>query len=344
MLFTFTLIVVFLNVYTSDAAVFLWSNKKLQISPLRRFAEEEFLNLTRELDNPDVYYFRSPSRVSPGLKEVIEGYYSAYIPNGDIAVEEEIIDLSGDDVYDVETVREALDQANKSSNILSVVVIPHKVYKREVEYGTEEAPSEVKQPQPKGPVIYKAQNSKNELFALLYSSKPLLLRSNDSETYLGRTDPDMIIYDTRLNVNIAEGGRKITLRFSFSWLNGYWSLTSVKVTDTGSDKSYNLTTDEDISAPAHFSYHCNGVTAFSDADGVELQIYDLQVQVDSRNGKFGDANDCVSFTTAPIWSGLFVTTLLGIGLIVALTAIMDIKTMDKFDNYKTKNLSITISE
>ncbi|KAJ8931793.1 hypothetical protein NQ314_015249 [Rhamnusium bicolor] len=172
---------------------------------------------------------------------------------------------------------------------------------------------------------------------------------NDSEPFerhLGNTYSDMIIYDTRLNVNVKplEGGDKVTLRFSFSWLNGYWTLPSVKITDTNTNGDYNLTTDENIMAPAHFSYHCNGHTVFSDSNGVELHIYDLQVQTDSKNGKFGDANDCVSFTTAPIWSGLFVTTLLGIGLIVALTAIMDIKTMDKFDNYKTKNLTITISE
>lgn len=250
---------------------------------------------------------------------------------------------------DAEKIKQVQSQMNKSSNILSVIIVPHRRYKRDVEGSTTEHSETKLIPQQKGPVIYESQNTKNELYALLYSSKPLLLKTNDSdqpEMHLGNTAPDMIIYDTRLNVNVKplEGGTKITLRFSFSWLNGYWSLPSVKITDTKNNRDYNLTTDEDIMAPAHFSYHCNGHSVFSDGSGTELHIYDLQVQVDSKNGKFGDANDCVSFTTAPIWSGLFVTTLLGIGLIVALTAIMDIKTMDKFDNYKTKNLTITVSE
>lgn len=250
---------------------------------------------------------------------------------------------------DAEKIKETLNHTNKSSNILSVIVIPYKRYKRDTEKTTTELSEDKQVSQRKGPVIYKSQNKKNELYALLYSSKPLLLKTNDSEPFelhLGNTDPDLIIYDTRLNVNVIplEGGPKIILRFSISWLNGYWSLPLVKVIVPKNYREYNLTTDEDIMAPAHFSYHCNGYTVFSDGNGAELYIYDLQVQVDSKNGKFGDANDCVSFTTAPIWSGLFVTTLLGIGLIVALTAIMDIKTMDKFDNYKTKNLTITISE
>lgn len=156
----------------------------------------------------------------------------------------------------------------------------------------------------------------------------------------------MIIYDTRLNVNVIpqNGEGKITLRFSFTWVNGYWYMKSVKITDTNTNKDYNLTTEEEVMASAQFSYHCNGVTVFSDASGTELQIQDLQVQPDSRNGKFDDANDCVPFTTVPIWSGLFITAILGLGLIIALSAIMDIKTMDKFDNHKTKNLVITVSD
>lgn len=65
-------------------------------------------------------------------------------------------------------------------------------------------------------------------------------------------------------------------------------------------------------APAHFSYHCNGKSVFTNPDNdTTLTIYDLQVQVDAKKQRFGDANDCVPFTTAPIWSGLFVTTILG---------------------------------
>lgn len=186
------------------------------------------------------------------------------------------------------------------------------------------------------------------MYALLYSSGPLLLKRNDGEPnlLLGPTDNDLIIYDTRLNINVipVNGEGKVTLRFSFTWTNGYWYMKSVKITDTNTNKDYNLTTAEEVMASGQFSYHCNGVTIFSDGTGTELHIKDLQVQPDSKNGKFDDANDCVPFTTVPIWSGLFITAILGIGLIIAIIAIMDIKTMDRFDNHKTKNLVITVSE
>lgn len=89
MIVTCFLFPIFLNICTAKAAVFLWSNKRLEISPLQSFTKEQFSNLTKELDNPEVYYFRS-SRISPNIKDVIDGYYSAYIPNGDITVEESI--------------------------------------------------------------------------------------------------------------------------------------------------------------------------------------------------------------------------------------------------------------
>lgn len=230
-------------------------------------------------------------------------------------------------------------------------------YKRDLEDTTETSTSSKSsltskppssKPPSSGSVIYRGQNTNTKLYALLYSSGSLLLKRNDTESdlLLGPTDDDMIIYDTRLNVNViplnADG--KVTLRFSFIWLSGYWYMKSVKITDTNTNKDYNLTTEEEVMASAQFSYHCNGVTIFSDGSGTELQIKDLQVQPDSKNGKFDDANDCVPFTTVPIWSGLFITAILGVGLIIALTAIMDIKTMDKFDNHKTKNLVITVSD
>lgn len=83
-MFIFSLL---LNISISKAAVFLWSNKKLEISPLQPFTMEQFSNLTKELGDPEVYYFRSSSRIPPDIKDIIHGYYSAYVPNGDIDIE-----------------------------------------------------------------------------------------------------------------------------------------------------------------------------------------------------------------------------------------------------------------
>lgn len=98
-----------------------------------------------------------------------------------------------------------------------------------------------------------------------------------------------------------------------TWIFRYIQTAKVELIGESNDISnYDLLTDENIMAPAHFSYHCNGQSVFFDqSSGTKLTIYDLQVQIDAKKERFGDANDCVPFTTAPIWSGLFVTTILG---------------------------------
>lgn len=257
------------------------------------------------------------------------------------------LDLLGDDDLDILKIKEVISEY-KSNNVLFAINIPDIVRQKRDSDITSESPSTSKPPVTSS-VIYRSRNINTKLYALLYSSDALLFKRTDSDggdLLLGPTDDDMIIYDTRLNVNVIplNGIGKVTLRFSFTWINGYWFMKNVKITDTVLNKDYNLTTEEEIMASSQFSYHCNGVSIFTDGNGTELQIQDLQVQPDSRDGKFDDANDCIPFTTVPIWSGLFITAILGVGLCIALSAIMDIKTMDKFDNHKTKNLVITVSD
>lgn len=91
-----------------------------------------------------------------------------------------------------------------------------------------------------------------------------------------------------------------------------------------------------------FSYSCAGITEFTDGN-TTLLIHDLQVQPKLRDeNRFSDSYNCVPFTTVPIWSGLFVTALLAVGLALGLAALSSIKTMDRFENSKTKQLTITV--
>lgn len=83
------------------------------------------------------------------------------------------------------------------------------------------------------------------------------------------------------------------------------------------------------------------MTEFTDGK-TWLLVKDLQVQPKARSGRFSDAYNCVPFTTVPIWSGLFVSALLGLGLALGLSALASIKTMDKFENSKSKQLTITV--
>ncbi|EAT46221.1 AAEL002545-PA [Aedes aegypti] len=70
-----------------------------------------------------------------------------------------------------------------------------------------------------------------------------------------------------------------------------------------------------------------------------------QVQPALENGpKFGSAWDCIGFTTAPIWSGLFVTSFMAVGLALAICAILDIKPPNRFESRTGKQLTFTVQE
>ncbi|CAG9862324.1 unnamed protein product [Phyllotreta striolata] len=335
------------NICMTSAALYLWSNHEINISPLEQFNTKEFLNVVEQLGKPVVYVFKSPTPLSKNILPLARGSHSVYSPNAVIETAN-FTELTGNEEDDLEIIKNTI---SNTDDFISAVTIPleNNRSKRDIKE-EEDAKSDDSElaSSANQPVIYKKSKlvDNKKIYALLYSSKPLLFKKNDSsELQLGNVEDDMIIYDTRLNVNIPNGRGKISLRFNFVWQKGYWSLMSVKISDTEDKSDYNLVPKEEIFAPARFSYHCNGETKFYDSTtGAELILYDLQVQIDSSNGKFEFVNDCVPFTTVPICSGIFITFLAGLGLGISIMALMDINTMDKFDNYKTKNLAITVNE
>ncbi|XP_054001568.1 V-type proton ATPase subunit S1-like [Hylaeus anthracinus] len=145
---------------------------------------------------------------------------------------------------------------------------------------------------------------------------------------------------------------KHILHFKFEVKStGYYTLKTViyeginyKIKDS---TNHSLTTYTDIVFPFNFSYHCSQNVIFEQNSTI-LNIIDLQVQIDAKafkNGKaFSDAYDCVGFTTIPIWTGIFVTAILALIMIWALTMIMDIRTMDRFDDPKGKTITISSQE
>lgn len=130
---------------------------------------------------------------------------------------------------------------------------------------------------------------------------------------------------------------------------GYYTLKTVNYEPVGqTNNNQNLTTNADIVFPFKFSYHCSHNILFQ-KNLTLLSIADLQVQIDpqvSGNGKvsFSDAYDCVGFTTIPIWTGIFVTAILALIIIWGLTMIIDIRTMDRFDDPKGKTITVTASQ
>lgn len=69
-----------------------------------------------------------------------------------------------------------------------------------------------------------------------------------------------------------------------------------------------------------------------------------QAQPYVRGKRFDAAINCVGFTTAPIWSGIFVSFIIGLVLAIGINCIMEIKPPNRFENSRGKQLTFTIQE
>lgn len=244
---------------------------------------------------------------------------------------------------DWEDVKQSL-QSRKERNYLVLVLEPDREKRSVDSTTTESAESTIETiNDPNAPIVYKDVNG----IALIYSSRLPVITINEKNDTLGRASS--VTLDTRGNttrvlVTIPYESDKMVLRFQYIWSLGYWSLTYVEVMNID-NKSYNLTATSPIYASRRFSYHCQGVTTFtSDDANVTLQLYNLQIQPNATKGRFGDANDCVPFMTGPIWSGLFVNFILMTVLMIGIGALFSIKTNDKYENSKSKQLIISVNE
>ncbi|XP_053947442.1 uncharacterized protein LOC129235620 [Anastrepha obliqua] len=151
----------------------------------------------------------------------------------------------------------------------------------------------------------------------------------------------------RLNVIFSVDTQKLFLRFNFTLSRGYWNMKAVEV-EYNEYKSvlpvvgtlYTIP-----SAPIGFSYRCSSRSLQFGNDNDSLTIIDYQVQP-WLNGipRFGDVYDCVGFTTAPIWAGVLITFFLVGILSIGLIALMDIKTPNRFESSRSKQLSLFIQE
>ncbi|XP_049810064.1 V-type proton ATPase subunit S1-like [Schistocerca nitens] len=181
---------------------------------------------------------------------------------------------------------------------------------------------------------------------LVYTKRPPVFRHGTDEINI--TDVISITTSTiagnvMLSVRIKSLS-SVSMRLTFSKSSGYWSFDKIEVkNDT---QNYTLLPSAPITAPLHFSYHCSSNVIFTSKDNdASVTFYGLQVEpYVSSNDTFNDAYDCVPFFSAPIWSGIFITVLLAIVMIWALTMIMDIKTMDQFDNPKGKTITINATD
>ncbi|XP_023705672.1 V-type proton ATPase subunit S1 [Cryptotermes secundus] len=171
---------------------------------------------------------------------------------------------------------------------------------------------------------------------LLYAPTMILTIGQKSTTL----ENGIVGGDEDLIINFPDN---ITVVFSFENTKspGYWSLQGVHV--TVQNELYNFS-DVKIGAPLEFSYHCSQEVVFNANDNKLNISNDFQIQPYIDGRRFGAAYDCVYFFTVPIWSGLFVCTVFTIIMIFGLGMIMDIKTMDRFDDPKGKTITINVAD
>lgn len=131
-------------------------------------------------------------------------------------------------------------------------------------------------------------------------------------------------------------GSDVTVAFAVYDFGSTWVLQDITVNGAKGSPT------KRVSAPLGFSYKCTPVVNITviDGDVVAVGVRGLQIQPkfgdvsSSPLTRFGDANDCTGFTSIGIWSGLIVSFLLLGIMTLGLSWILDIRTMDRFDDPK----------
>lgn len=159
------------------------------------------------------------------------------------------------------------------------------------------------------------------------------------------TNEDGVITLTGTSNATAPTATNVMFRFTMSNL-GYWHLQDTSV--NYGDYIINQVSNASVYAPLSFSYACGNQSFKNGSFSITFPKFQVQPIFKNTtlnlNGKFDDPYNCVGFTTIPIWSGLFVTFILLLIMTFGLTMMMDIKTMDRFDDPKGKTITINTSE
>ncbi|KAL7864288.1 hypothetical protein AOLI_G00157080 [Acnodon oligacanthus] len=120
-------------------------------------------------------------------------------------------------------------------------------------------------------------------------------------------------------------------------------------------KTARFNSSRGINTPAEYSFHCQRVSntegpllvpnvATEEATLWTLLFTDFQIQSFNVTENFAYASDCASFFTPGIWMGLLTTLLMVFILTYGLHMIMQLRTMDRFDDPKGPVISVPQNE
>jgi len=143
-----------------------------------------------------------------------------------------------------------------------------------------------------------------------------------------------------LEVNIVAGSHG-TIGMTLELSAGSWSARLFTIGDV------RYFPQVPVNAYISKSFGCGLLRLSSGSRYIEFENVQMQPKFhpDEDISKFSDAvNDCVGFFSPGIWGALFVVFILVSILTIGLTMIMDIKTMDRFDDPKGKTITINAQE
>lgn len=151
----------------------------------------------------------------------------------------------------------------------------------------------------------------------------------------------------QIHVELIASPTTDNIAFNISGDGGYWNVDHLEF------RGVLLTPIEFvIAALDNFSWHCSpslilqantGLISPLQFTGLQLEPVFGTLEGDKRRS-FSDSWDCVGFTSAGIWGGLFVVLLMISILSVGMSWIMDIRTMDRFDDPKGKTIIVSTTD
>ncbi|XP_033863064.3 V-type proton ATPase subunit S1-like [Acipenser ruthenus] len=134
----------------------------------------------------------------------------------------------------------------------------------------------------------------------------------------------------------------------------WFTLDNVEIEYNGLKARFNGS--RQIYAPQNYSFHCQSVTSFrnpllvpfsssDNATNWRVSFTEFQIQGFNVTGpSFSYASDCAGFFTPGIWMGLLSTLLMVLILTYGLHMLMQLKTMDRFDDPKGASISVPQTE
>lgn len=182
-------------------------------------------------------------------------------------------------------------------------------------------------------------------FYIHYANLTLVEKKDGMVEPVGK---DIDLQDATL-INVANAtygielkGKDHTIRFSVnvSEATGYWTFA-----DLFFDNEMMHINGSTI-IPRNFSYYCSNSTFGTRIKHLRWDKLQFQpsFNVSDSQFKFADAWHCVGFTSSVIWSGLFVVFMM-LGIVaVGICWMLDINTMDRFDDPKGKTITVIASE